>query len=72
MSSQALDAAAAMSPNGWERLPKGCRNTMRLLNFSMPISSCSRRSINAWKRASADANAEFMPGASGFRLDANA
>lgn len=48
---QARFRCFAMRPSGYARLSKGWRKTIRLLNFSIPISSCSRRSMSSWKRA---------------------
>ena len=36
-----------MRLSGYVRLPDDWRKTIRLVNFSMPISSCSRRSISS-------------------------
>ena len=43
----APDFAAAMRPSGYVRVPDDWRKTIRLVNFSMPISSFSRHSISS-------------------------
>jgi hypothetical protein len=48
---QTSSLAAAMRPSGCVRFPDDWRKTIRLVNFSIPISSCSRRSIRSWKWA---------------------
>ena len=37
----------AARPSGYVRLPDDWRNTIRLVNLSIPMSSCSRRSISS-------------------------
>ena len=44
---QARCSCAAMSLSGYMRLPDDWRRTIRLVNFSIPMSSCSRRSISS-------------------------
>ena len=44
---QARWSCAAMRSSGYVRLPDDWRKTIRLVNFSIPMSSCSSRSISS-------------------------